>query len=159
MVSAPADLPIGGLGQGELDRLASRARAALEWRQSVESIRAEGAADGVVVTVSGTGSLVDLAIPTPACADGGEALTGRVLDALALARTEAAEAVTRSCAETFGEDSWETEQTSRSWAQGAARRPVVLGAGDGAAFDGPTVVDGPASAPPPPAPPPPGGQW
>lgn len=64
---------IDGLTQPELDRLASRARVALEWRRAVEAMRAEGEVDGVRATVNGTGSLVDLRIPTPACADGGDA--------------------------------------------------------------------------------------
>lgn len=143
-------------GQGELDRLAARARAAFEWRQGVEQLRGEGEADGVRVSVTGTGALVDLDIPTAACADGGAALSERVVEALGRARADVARAVERSAAAVFGDDSDEVRSVSRSWQEGAQRRARVLGA-DGSGEPGGRGDD----APPPSAPggPTSHGQW
>lgn len=138
---------IDGLTQNELDRLAARARTALEWRQAVEALRADGEVDGVRATVNGTGSLVDLTIPTPACADGGEALADRVSRAIAAARTEAARLAASSGEATFGEDSDEAATIRASWEEGAHRRPQVVAAGDGGRDDRPPPA-APPSAPP-----------
>ncbi len=139
-------------GQGELDRLAARARAALQWRHGVEQLRGEGEADGVRVSVTGTGALVDLDIPTAACTDGGAALAGRVVEALGRARADVARAVERSAADVFGDDSEEVRSVSRSWQEGARRRATVLGADGsgepGRGDDGPppsSAPGGPAS--------------
>ncbi|QIM20357.1 hypothetical protein G7075_03040 [Phycicoccus sp. HDW14] len=146
---------IDGLAQPELDRLAARARAALDWRRRAEELRADGEVDGVRATVSGTGSLVDLRIPTPACADGGDALAERVGEAISRARAEVARLVTRSAQDTFGEDSPEAGTVREQWEAGARRRPAVLrDTGDA----------GPASSTPPrpdtpPPPPQGGGMW
>ncbi|KRE61335.1 YbaB/EbfC family nucleoid-associated protein [Nostocoides sp. Soil756] len=143
---------IDGLTQTELDRLAARARAALAWRQTVEAMRAEGEVDGVRVTVNGTGSLVDLRIPTAACADGGDALAGRVSEAITRARVEVARLAARSGAETFGEDSPEAATIRASWDDGARHRPQVVAAETDRRED-----PRPPSGPPPASPPP--GTW
>lgn len=139
-------------GQGELDRLAARARAAFEWRRGVEQLRGEGEAEGVRVSVTGTGALVDLDIATAACADGGAVLAGRVVEALGRARADVARAVERSAAEVFGDDSDEVRSVSRSWQEGAQRRATVLGAdgsgepgGRGSDTPPPSAPGGPAS--------------
>jgi hypothetical protein len=139
---------IDGLTQPELDRLAARARTALAWRQAVEAMRAEGEVDGVRATVNGTGSLVDLRIPTPACADGGEALAQRVSEAITRARTEAARLAARSGAETFGEDSHEAATIRASWEDGARHRPQVVPA-TGERREDPRPPSGPPPASPP----------
>jgi hypothetical protein len=130
--------------QGELDRLAARTRTALEWRRGVERLHGEGEVDEVRVTVTGTGALVDVRIPTVACAQGGAALAERVVEALGLARAEVARAVERSAAEVFGDDSEEVRSVSRSWQEGARRRAAVIGP------DRPGAQDGPEDGPPPP---------
>ncbi|HWO50870.1 MAG TPA: YbaB/EbfC family nucleoid-associated protein [Ornithinibacter sp.] len=144
-------------GQGELDRLAARARAAFEWRRGVEQLRGEGESDGVRVSVTGTGALVDIDIPTAACADGGAALAGRVVEALGRARADVARAVERSAADVFGDDSDEVRSVNRSWQEGARRRATVLGA------DGPGEPGGRGDDEPPPTNAPGGpashGQW
>jgi DNA-binding protein YbaB len=117
----------GPVSQGELDRAAARARSALEWRQSVEALRVPGTHDGVRVVLSGTGILVDLTIPTSACADGGEALTNRIVEALARARADAARQVARSAADAYGEDSAQARSVTASWDAAAARRTAVIG--------------------------------
>lgn len=139
---------IDGLTQNELDRLAARARTALEWRQAVEALRADGEVDGVRATVNGTGSLVDLTIPTPACADGGEALADRVSRAIAAARAEAARLAASSGEATFGEDSREAATIRASWEDGARQRPQVVAAGDDRRDDRPPPPSAPPSSPP-----------
>lgn len=143
---------VDGLTPSELDGLAARARAALAWRRAVEAMRAEGEVDGVRATVNGTGSLVDLRIPTPACADGGEALAQRVSEAITRARAEAAQRAARSGAETFGEGSHEAATIRASWEDGARRRPQVVSATDDRRDD-----PRPPSSPPPASPP--AGTW
>ena len=137
MVSAYDGGPVDGLGQLELDRLAARARAAMEWRQQADALRAEGESDGVRATVAGSGSLVDLTILDRACAGGGTELTERVSAAITAARLEVGRDVARLCADTFGEDAPQTEMVKRSWEEGARRHPRVLGTDDGPADPSP----------------------
>ncbi len=132
---------IEGRGQGELDRLAARARAGLEWRRRAEALEGRGEVDGVQATVSGSGALLDLRVPTAACADGGDAVAALVAEAIVRARTDVAAMVARSGEETFGEDSPEADRIRRSWEEGARRRPSVV----------------PGAAPPPTPPPAPPG--
>lgn len=143
---------IDGLAQPELDRLAARARAALGWRQAVESMRGQGEVDGVQATVNGTGSLVDLRIPPPACAGGGQALAERVSEAIVRARTAVARTVARSGEDTFGEDSSEAATIRASWEEGGRRRPQVV-----SSTDRPRDAPRRGDAPPPAAPP--SGTW
>lgn len=143
MVSADGGGPVEGLGPLELDRLAAHARAALEWRQRADALRAEGESDGVRATVAGSGSLVDLSILDRACADGGTALVEKVSAAISAARLEVGRDVARLCADIFGEDAPQTEVVRRSWEDGARRHPRVLGSDDGPA-DPPAPRTGPA---------------
>jgi hypothetical protein len=119
------------LAQGDLDRLAGRARRGLEWRQSIASLRGEGRAQGVLAGCDANGILVDLSIPTSACGNGGRALSEAVLDALTAARQDVAEQVATSAADAFGEESPEARTVAASWSTGLARRPLVTTADDG----------------------------
>lgn len=129
-MSTHDDAHIEGLGQLELDRLANRARAALEWRRLADSLRAEGEADGVRATVAGSGALVDLTVADRACSDGGTALAQKVADAITAARVAVGQDVARLCADTFGDDAPETDLVRRSWEDGARRRPRLIGTDD-----------------------------
>ncbi len=112
------------LAQGDLDRLAGRARRAMDWRRSVASLRGEGRAEGVIVVADANGTLVDLSIPTAACADGGGAVAELVVRALEDARRDVASKVSASGRETFGEDSVEAARIEQSWRDDMSR-PVV----------------------------------
>ncbi|GIL36120.1 hypothetical protein LG324_15650 [Phycicoccus jejuensis] len=142
---------IDGLGQAELDRLATRARTALEWRRTAEQQRAAGEHEGVRATVSGTGALVDLRIATSACADGGDALAARVGEAISRARAEVARHVVRTAEDAFGEDASEVRTVREQWEAGALHRPAVLRTGTDEGDRGPRR--------PPPPPPSGGGMW
>lgn len=100
--------------QGDLDRAVAKARAAFAWRAHVDTLTAEGRADGVVVTVSGNGALIDLRVPASACADGGDAVTQRVLDAIGAAQTELTALIKASSLDAFGEDSDQARLVSES---------------------------------------------
>lgn len=123
---------VDGLTSGELDRLAARARAALEWRRATESLEGTGEADGVRATVNGTGALVDLRVPSAAVADGGDRVAERISAAVAAARTDVARLVARSGEETFGEASEEAATIRRTWEAQAAAAPTVVHAAAGA---------------------------
>jgi hypothetical protein len=153
--SASGDWTDGAPAEGELDRLAARTRAAVGWRGGLDGLRGTGECDGVRVTVNGTGALVDLHVPTAACADGGSVLAERVVEALGLARADVARVVERSAAEVFGDGSQEVRSVARSWDAGARRHVAVLGTDDG-----PPPRPSPAAAPtPPPGEAPSPGQW
>lgn len=123
---------VDGLTSGELDRLADRARAALQWRRTAESLEGTGEADGVRATVNGTGALVDLRVPSAAVTDGGDRVAERISAAVAAARADVARLVARSGEETFGEDSHEAEAIRRAWETQAVAAPAVVRATPGA---------------------------
>lgn len=139
---------VDGLGQTELDRLAARARTALEWRQRVETMEGRGEVDGVRATVNGAGSLTDLRVAASAVTDGGEAVAERISGAIAAARADVARVVARSGAETFGEDSAEAATIRRTWEGAAQSRAAVVPITETAA-----PPDRPRDSTPPPAPP------
>ncbi|MFC7491678.1 MULTISPECIES: hypothetical protein [unclassified Knoellia] len=112
--------------QGDLDRAVARARAAFAWRAHVDTLTAQGRAEGVVATVSGNGALTDLRVPTSACSEGGDAVTGRILQAIAAAQAELATLIRQSSHDAFGEDSDQAKLVSDSL--GTRFRPAeVLG--------------------------------
>ncbi|GAA4109332.1 hypothetical protein GCM10022415_02440 [Knoellia locipacati] len=100
--------------QGDLDRAVARARAAFAWRASVDAMTAEGVRDGVVATVSGTGGLRGLTVPTSACAGGGDAVAASILGAVADAQALLARQIRDSAVAAFGSDSAEVDTISRS---------------------------------------------
>ncbi len=139
---------VDGLGQTELDRLAARARTALEWRRRVEAMEGTGEVDGVRATVNGAGSLTDLRVAASAVTDGGDAVAERISGAVAAARADVARVVARSGAETFGEDSTEAATIRRTWEGAAQSRAAVV-----RTADTPAPEAGPRRSTPPPAPP------
>lgn len=93
-------------GATELHRLVEQARAAMAWRQQVEALRGRARSElGVEVEVSASGGVVAVTVPDAACADGGQAVTEQVLDAVLAAQRDLAEQLRRSSTDTFGEDS------------------------------------------------------
>ncbi|CAN7506497.1 hypothetical protein [Knoellia sp. LjRoot47] len=125
----------GGLGgdvpaQGDLDRAVAKARAAFAWRAQVDQLSAEGRFEGVTATVSGNGALTDLKVATSACSEGGEAVTQRILTALAAAQEELARLIARTSADAFGEDS-DQDRLVRSTLETRFARGQVLPDDDG----------------------------
>ncbi|WP_299441431.1 YbaB/EbfC family nucleoid-associated protein [uncultured Phycicoccus sp.] len=139
---------VDGLAQTELDRLAARARTALEWRRRVEAMEGTGEVDGVRATVNGSGSLTDLRVAASAVTDGGDAVAERISAAVAAARADVARVVARSGAETFGEDSTEAATIRRTWEGAAQARATVV-----RPADTPAPPDRPRDGTPPPSPP------
>ncbi|WP_353950760.1 hypothetical protein V6K52_14120 [Knoellia sp. S7-12] len=92
-------------GEFELNRLVQQAQAAMEWRASVNALRGRTNKDGVDVEVSASGGVVSVAVSDAACASGGEAVSGQVLDAVLEAQQDLARQLRASAIETFGEDS------------------------------------------------------
>lgn len=92
-------------GEFELNRLVQQAQAAMAWRASVDALRGRADENGVTVEVSASGGVVGVSVSDAACAEGGDALAGHVLDAVLAAQQDLAQQLRGSAAETFGEDS------------------------------------------------------
>ncbi len=116
--------------QGDLDRAVAKARAAFAWRAEVDRLSAEGRFEGVTATVSGNGALTGLTVATSACAEGGDAVTERILSAIAAAQEELARLIARTSAEAFGEDS-EQDRLVRGSLETRFTRGEVLPEDDG----------------------------
>jgi len=112
----------GGL---ELDRLVKQAQAAMAWRASVNALRGRASKDGVDVEVSAGGGVVGVTVSDAACASGGEAVSGQVLDAVHEAQQALARQLRGSAIETFGEDSPQTRTVENATGSRFTRATVL----------------------------------
>jgi DNA-binding protein YbaB len=111
----------------ELRALAERAQRAFRWRAEVDDHTGAGSADGVTVTVNGSGALTTVRIEEAACAQGGRELATRILAALAAAQADVSAQLVTSAKATFGEESNEVATIGAALAD---RRAVTLAAAD-----------------------------
>ncbi|PRY61296.1 hypothetical protein BCF74_10644 [Knoellia remsis] len=131
MNAQPDDLYANGAPTDfELDRLVSRARDAFRWRAQVDEFVGFGALEGVTARVRTQGGLIDLKVDDEACANGGEAVAGRILSAIAAAQQHLSEQIRESGRQTFGEGSDWSQTIEEAASARFSGRGSVLGADD-----------------------------
>ncbi|EAP97621.1 hypothetical protein JNB_19163 [Janibacter sp. HTCC2649] len=101
-------------GELELNRLVQQAQAAMAWRTSVNALRGRAQENGVNVQVSASGGVVGVTVSDAACAGGGDALAGNVLDAVLAAQKDLAGQLQASAIKAFGEDSPQARTVQQS---------------------------------------------
>lgn len=114
------------LASGDLARLMEQAQAAFRWRAEADRLTGEGEVDGVAVTVLGSGAVSGLEVTDAACADGGEALSLRIIAAVRAAQDDLSAKIRRSATLTFGEDSDQARTVSEGSEQRFGRSASVI---------------------------------
>lgn len=114
------------LASGDLARLVEQAKAVFAWRAEVDRLSGEGEYDGVRATITGGGAVSGLTVPDAACADGGEALSERIIEAVRAAQDDLAAKVRPSAADTFGEDSDQVQTVTAGSEQRFGRSATVI---------------------------------
>lgn len=114
------------LASGDLARLMEQAKAAFQWRAEIDQLTGEGELDGVQATITGGGAVSGLKVSDAACADGGEALSERVIGAVRAAQEDLATKIRRSAVATFGEDSDHAQTVARGSEQRFGRSASVI---------------------------------
>lgn len=112
-------------GEFELNRLVQQAHAAMAWRASVNALRGRANENGVSVEVSASGGVVGVTVSDSACAEGGDALAGHVLDVVFAAQQDLAQQLRGSAARTFGEDSPQTRTVQESTVNRFTRAAIL----------------------------------
>ena len=114
------------LASGDLARLMEQAKAAIQWRAEIDRLTGDGELDGVQATITGGGAVSGLKVSDGACADGGEALSERVIGAVRAAQEDLAAKIRRSAVTTFGEDSDQVQTVTQGSEQRFGRSASVI---------------------------------
>lgn len=117
-------------GELELNRLVQQAQAAMAWRASVNALRGRADENGVQVEVSASGGVVAVTVSDAACAAGGDAVAGHVLDAVLAAQQNLAQQLRGSATQTFGEDSPQARTVHESTLDRFTRATVLTSGPD-----------------------------